>query len=69
MDAKTYQEYLPTENLHRHIECFWTHRSGRFSAGLTQRIYPDGCMDIIFNFAEPIWNPRTPKFFTIWRKR
>jgi AraC-like DNA-binding protein len=54
-----YQEYLPAENLRRYVECFWMHRSGCVSSDQAQRIYPDGCMDIIFNFAEPIWSPDT----------
>lgn len=53
-----YAEIFPPPLLQRHVECFWTLRSGS-EATRSIRILPDGCMDLIFNFADPIRNPET----------
>lgn len=53
----TYREFRPGPLLQKHVECFWTIQSTPAAETLPDRIYPDGCMDIIFNFADPIRNP------------
>ena len=55
----TYREFRPGPLLQKHVECFWTIQSTPAAETLPDRIYPDGCMDIIFNFADPIRNPET----------
>jgi len=51
-----YSEISPSPLLQRFVECFWTLRS-EAKAGHPVRILPDGCMDLIFNFADPMRNP------------
>ena len=55
----TYREFTPDSILQKHVECFWTIQSAPTAVAVANRIYPDGCMDIIFNFADPIRNPDT----------
>ena len=49
-----YQESQPVRLLRPFIECFWTlaGEPGTFAEG-PQRILPDGCVEIILNFAAP----------------
>jgi len=48
-----YQELLPDPFLKNDIECYWSIESGTTTTGF-RTVYPDGCMDIIFNFGEPL---------------
>jgi AraC-like DNA-binding protein len=41
-----YQEFSPSPNFARHIECFWSHESTDPVRNF--RVLPDGCSDIIF---------------------
>lgn len=45
-----YQEYSSDIRLRHLIETFWF-SDNVVSAATTQRILPDGCVDILFNFA------------------
>lgn len=54
MTAISYKEYLPTVELRRFVECYWSSKGKLNSSYLTSRIYPDGCMDIIFNFGDTL---------------
>jgi len=49
-----YREIPPPQALAEHIECFWMLQSNGDAAKLPpQRILPDGCVEMILNFAEP----------------
>src|SRR5882724_4295755 len=48
-----YQEFLPDLFLRGDIECYWSIES-RIAATGFRSVYPDGCMDIIFNFGEAL---------------
>lgn len=57
-----YKETRPSEPLARHVKCLWTLETDRATALDTlgdrassdlERILPDGCMEIIFNLADP----------------
>ena len=45
-----YREYRPSIVLARQIECYWT-LTGVVALS-EHTVYPDGCMDILFNFSE-----------------
>src|SRR5262249_9551998 len=47
-----YQEHRPGELLREHVECYWTVSSPK--PGRTQRVLPDGCMDIIFDLPQAL---------------
>ena len=49
-----YREIPPPASLASSIECFWLLQSNGDAANLPpQRILPDGCVEMIINFAEP----------------
>lgn len=49
-----YREIQPAAALAGHIECYWMLQSNGSAANLpSQRILPDGCVEMIVNFAEP----------------
>jgi AraC-like DNA-binding protein len=49
-----YREFLARPPLARHVECFWTLEGCADSnTQAPQRILPDGCMELILNFADP----------------
>lgn len=48
-----YREYPPPASLARFIECFWTLEAPANGAAGAQKILPDGCIELILNFAEP----------------
>jgi len=49
-----YREITPPPALAPVVECFWSIRSGtRLSDVRRNRVLPDGCSDIIFNFGDP----------------
>ncbi|MBI3406511.1 MAG: hypothetical protein HY046_13745, partial [Acidobacteria bacterium] len=49
-----YREIQPAAALADHIECYWLLQSNGSAANLPpQRILPDGCVEMILNFADP----------------
>ncbi len=48
-----YREYQPPPSLGRFIECFWTLEESSATLAPAQKILPDGCIELILNFAEP----------------
>ncbi|HEY0153615.1 MAG TPA: helix-turn-helix transcriptional regulator [Longimicrobium sp.] len=54
MTALLYREHDPPPALAARVECLWTMRSdGALSAPAVNRVLPDGCIDLIFDFGEP----------------
>jgi AraC-like DNA-binding protein len=53
-----YREHAPPAALAAHVECFWTTRVDDPSPSFT-RVLPDGCSDVIFDFAPAPSRPRT----------
>ena len=48
-----YQEIRPQAPLSRYVECFWSLRGNATTAApISQSIYPDGCMELIFHCAD-----------------
>jgi AraC-like DNA-binding protein len=51
--ASGYREHRPAAALAPYVECFWTrHTEAATAPGATQRILPDGCIDIIFDLGD-----------------
>lgn len=51
-----YQEFFPGARLAEMVECFWTSTAAPAGeAGVGHRVLPDGCMDVLFDFARPGW--------------
>ncbi len=49
-----YSEFRPQTPISQLIECFWSLESETETvASSTERILPDGCVEVILNFAEP----------------
>lgn len=49
-----YQEIRPTPSLASHIECFWILQDCTpAEPALPERVLPDGCVELIFNFGAP----------------
>ncbi len=49
-----YREIAPPAALAEHVECYWLLQSNGSAAGFPpQRILPDGCVEMILNFADP----------------
>jgi AraC-like DNA-binding protein len=51
-----YREYAPCEELQPYVECYWSgiaHPPETTSA-TAQRVVPDGCIDIVFEFKAPL---------------
>jgi len=49
-----YTEFHPLHPLNNFVECFWTlDGDGRSSPSQPERILPDGCVELILNFASP----------------
>ena len=53
----SYREFLPHPALRTYIDAYWTISTGREVSASLQRIFPDGCTDIIFNRGESIYGP------------
>ncbi len=49
-----YQKYKPSKSLENYIDFYWTLSSDNLADIYTARTYPDGCTNILFNFADPI---------------
>lgn len=47
-----YQTFEPTDELSPFIKCYWTLESPAESLPEKQRIIPDGCMEMIFNYGD-----------------
>jgi AraC-like DNA-binding protein len=47
---KEYREYAPSAALANYVECYWS-RGGFPDVPGTPRVLPDGCIDILFEFA------------------
>ena len=45
-----YREYPPSAVLREYVECYWT-RTGDIELPAAHRVLPDGCIDIMFDFA------------------
>jgi AraC-like DNA-binding protein len=67
-----YRQVAPSPALRRYVECFWI-LSGTRPAGapVTERILPDGCIELVLNFAQPFrrwrnqrWEAQ-PRFFLV----
>ena len=56
MTTMGYCEYSPLPILREAIACYWTLRSDAIQSCATKprSVLPDGCIDIIFNFGEPL---------------
>lgn len=47
------REFRPRPQLNRFVECFWTlEGDGRSQPVQTERILPDGCVELILNFGD-----------------
>ena len=46
-----YQEYSPPADLTDAVACFWAATSAQLERAQLHRVLPDGCMDIVFDFA------------------
>ncbi|MBC7947282.1 MAG: helix-turn-helix transcriptional regulator [Chitinophagaceae bacterium] len=47
-----YQVYPPSEDLQDFIKCFWTLEDEPVQQPVTQRVVPDGCMEMIFHYGD-----------------
>jgi AraC-like DNA-binding protein len=53
MRNPVYREHAPPAGLSSHIECFWTvHSNGAVATAIRNRVLPDACADVIFDFGE-----------------
>jgi AraC-like DNA-binding protein len=48
-----YNTYNPTTELSAFVKCYWTLEAAATTPPEKQRIVPDGCMEMIFHFADP----------------
>ncbi len=56
-----YNQFKPRHILRDHIECFWTITSVSTEPAFSHhRVFPDGCMDVIFDFGDS--QRRTPAY-------
>jgi AraC-like DNA-binding protein len=49
-----YQTYPPSDDLSALIKCYWTLEVPAEMRGMRQRILPDGCIDMTFNFGDDV---------------
>lgn len=55
MSSIEYSEHAPHPSVREAVVCYWTLRSdGDHAIAEPRRILPDGCVDIIFNFGDPL---------------
>ena len=47
-----YNSFEPSANLKDYVKCYWTLYDEAQTAPLTQRILPDGCMEMIFHYGQ-----------------
>ncbi|MFY9571259.1 MAG: helix-turn-helix domain-containing protein [Blastocatellia bacterium] len=50
-----YEEFRPAEPLAKLIKCIWLMESEPDNSSDVERILPDGCTEIVFNFADPFY--------------
>ena len=48
-----YRVFPPHPRLARHVECLWYLRKTADASAPPDRILPDGCMELVFNFRTP----------------
>ena len=48
-----YREYAPCGPLAPYIKCFWTLEGAAEDSSSPEPIFPDGCMEIVLNLADP----------------
>src|SRR4030095_2074847 len=48
-----YREIRPKPPLSDHIECFWVLQGDGQVQSPPERLLPDGCIELIFNFGDP----------------
>ncbi|TGK84933.1 AraC family transcriptional regulator [Leptospira bourretii] len=60
-----YETFFPSPDLSSLIKCFWTLSIQDSSEYPKQRIVPDGCMELAFNFGDPIQRFTNDKDFVI----
>ena len=48
-----YREYSPCPRLAPFVKCFWTLEGAADNSSSPEPIYPDGCMEIVLNLADP----------------
>ncbi len=53
MSAPAYCEVLPAPSLQRFVECYWFLRNDGAEPGEPHPIFPDGCMELVFNVGAP----------------
>jgi transcriptional regulator GlxA family with amidase domain len=53
--SSAYQEHTPAAPLRASVECYWTRRS----SGVSQRVLPDGCVDILLR--RPLFPDGAPR--------
>lgn len=49
-----YQVYQPLEQLSRHIKCYWSLENDTRVPHARERIFPDGCIELIVNYGDPM---------------
>jgi hypothetical protein len=50
-----YEEFVPTFVLRPFVRCYWHMASdGEPAAEITNRVLPDGCIDILYNLSDPL---------------
>lgn len=47
-----YQQFDPSDSLKPFVKCFWTLEAEATPSPERQRVIPDGCMEMIFNYGE-----------------
>jgi AraC-like DNA-binding protein len=48
-----YSEIQPSPALGRYVKCYWTLEAARGTNTLPEPVMPDGCIELIFNLADP----------------
>jgi hypothetical protein len=48
-----YREHQPCAALAPFVQCYWTLSQAGSESPPPSRVYPDGCMEIVFHFADP----------------
>jgi hypothetical protein len=51
MNRPAYKEWAPAPVLARHLDCLWLARAADDGAAHTERVLPDGCVDVIWDGA------------------
>lgn len=49
-----YQVYQPQQQLSRYIKCYWSLENGASMPHARERIFPDGCIELIVNYGDPM---------------